>query len=153
MILRRQVRTAIRTALLAAAPFAARSVLTILDDGSSAVAQAMEEQLRTRGMVLVATPFLGSEVRDKPQGRVLERATLAIHIRTNPAVNASSTGAQIDPDDAVDAVISALIALGLPEAALEGLEPGEGEKLTELVPGDIGLLTTAVYASVRFSIS
>lgn len=138
---------------MAAAPFAARSVVCILDDGTAANTQAMEEQIRAKGMVLVITPILGSSLRDPAKGRSLERATVSVHVRVNPSVNTLSSGAQIEPEDAVDAVISTLLALGQPDAALDGLEPGDGERLTELVPEDSGLLTTAVYASARLSLS
>lgn len=148
-----EVRPALKSALEAASPFQAAGVLAIPFDGDMDANEAMEAQLKDRGLVLGLTALLASRNEAKVPGRLLERAFFAINVRENPKINQGDgdQAAGLDHDNAVDAVISLLVSLGAGNTSLSGLEPGNGEIVRQLLSGssaDPALKTTAVYFSV-----
>lgn len=148
MASRKTIRSTIKTALDAVSLFATGGVVAVIDNGDRTSTATMEEELRSAGMVLAIEPAQSSAVTDQGTRLALERLLLAVHVRCNATVAASSTGCQVDPDDAVDAVIATLLELGAPGNALQGLRMGSGETMTTLVEDDDGLLTTAILCTI-----
>lgn len=149
------VRPTLKTALEAAAPFAAAGVKAIAFEGDVEANEELENAIKTKGMVLALAPLLASRNSSKASTRLLERAVFAVNIRTNPTINADAAkgGSEIDHDVAGDAVIRVLLALGGSNGALPELEPGNGDLVRQLMPSDAGLRTTAVYFSVPLTLS
>jgi hypothetical protein len=147
MITRAQIRPLLKTALDAATLFSAAGVTTILDSGSKAKGAEIADSLAGPGACLVIPPLLGSDNLDETAARLAERVAVQVEIQINPDANENEeTGAGLSIEAAEDAVIAALLKVGAPEAALEGLRFDQGTVTALLENG--GTVTKAVYFSV-----
>lgn len=151
-----QVFSLLKTALEAAAPFAAKSVLTLRDRELDADKVAINKQLDSRGMVLAVSPLIGSRNAAQAAARMKEEAVFLVEVRTNPTVNDTGDGAQIDHDDACDAVIRVVLGVDSEGAgAIPGAKLGNGEVIRQLLRDDRaqGLLITAINFTVPLILS
>lgn len=141
-----EIPEAVRAALEAASLFANKSVRVIDDNHDLNNEQAMEKDLREKGMVLALSPCLRSSRSDKAARRTLKDMLYAVAVRTNTTVNSRAGGTQIDHQAAVEAVEAALQAAGNEvEGTINGLELGNGESISELVKDDDGVITHQVF--------
>jgi hypothetical protein len=142
----KDVRTTVKAALEAIAPFAAEGISAVIDNGESGEDSEQEQALREKRMVLVISPVVTSEgdARAAAGGRVRESLSWAIIVRR-------SKKCTIDQDDACDAVIRAL--LGLAKAGtIADLTLGADGTVRQLVKNDAGLLSTNILFTVPLTL-
>lgn len=149
------VRPAVKAALEAAVPFTTKNVKAISFEGDMEANEEMEGQLKAKGLVLGLSPLLASRNQSRASTRLQERAVFSVNVRTNPTINddAARGGSLIAHDDAGDAVLRVLLALGSKDGALPDLEPGNEGLVRQLFVNDAGLRTTAIYFSVPLTLA
>lgn len=130
------LQASIAAALRAAPAFA--GITVIEDDGATVPAQ--EQQLATRGAVLVVSPCLALRRRESARVAFDMVAVFAVHLRTKPAVNLAAGGAHIAPPAALADILRAVVlAHRTPSGSHDAVAPSAD--FADLVQEDSGLLT------------
>lgn len=138
---RAEIRGHIRDVITALPAFSGRDV--VLDNGRAAENKQMETAFAAApGWCVRIPPILRTEFGTSLGNRVVEKAIVAIHIRTNPAF--------VPADFSVDALVDAVIPAVL-ESSVRDIGAGDGERVTSWAEEDGGLYTTAILFNVTIT--
>lgn len=135
------IQASIAAALRAATAFS--GIAVIEDDGTTENAQ--EEQLAGKGVVLVVAPCLGLRRRSDARVSFEMVAAFAVHLRTKPARNHGVGGANINPANALEDILRAVVVAHRTASGSHDLVSPASD-YADLVQSDSGLLTyTAIF--------
>lgn len=137
------LQTQLVTLLAAAFP----NDTVVADFGRESTERIQEKALATRGLCWAVSPLMRAIPVNGSGGRsVALRATVVCQLRTNPDVNASATGAQAEPVEAICDGIAAVLAYATPGNKRFSLAE-DGDAVSYVENEDEGLLSW----NVRFN--